>query len=225
MFHLRTVRGRVCAAEPTPSRPAGPTSPWPMNGPRCPLIGSTRMLRAAAPRDRATLERDQQVAMISVEPAPCFPSPRPRTTVEQSEEGGRLVIVLSHPDLHQQPHGHELQLPYLTDDRAIRALTEGNEAFTEWRIARARLEIVVSDDECLKQAIDRFNAVCAAADGWVSPYLKEGEHFHFGDVAEAEHKIWTEMRAARHDIINRCQIRSRQDARWRERIRLTFSNR
>lgn len=112
--------------------------------------------------------------------------------------------------------------PPLTDDRVIRALTEGYVAFTEWRIARARLEIVVSDDECLKQAINRFNAVCAAADGWVSPYLKEGEHFHFGDVAEAEHKIWTEMRAARHDIINRCQIRSRQDARWRETYTIDF---
>jgi hypothetical protein len=33
----------------------------------------------------------------------------------------------------------------LTDDRVIRALTEHNEAFLEWRIARARLEIVVSD--------------------------------------------------------------------------------
>lgn len=115
--------------------------------------------------------------------------------------------------------------PPLTDDRAIRALRERNEAFTEWRIARARLEIVVPDDECLKQAIDGFNSVFAAADGWVSAYLKEGESFHFDNVAEAEHKTWIEMRAARHDIITRCQIRSRQDARWRERIRLTFSNR
>jgi hypothetical protein len=53
--------------------------------------------------------------------------------------------------------------PPLTDDRAIRALTERGEAFTEWRIARARLEIVVPDDERLKQAMDRFNAAYAAA--------------------------------------------------------------
>jgi len=115
--------------------------------------------------------------------------------------------------------------PPLTDDRAIRALTERSVAFTEWRIARARLEIVVPDDELLRQAIDRFNAVHAAADGWVSPYLKEGEGFHFDDVAKEEHKTWIEMRAARHDIITRCQIRSRQDAHWRDRIRLAFSNR
>jgi hypothetical protein len=114
--------------------------------------------------------------------------------------------------------------PPLTDDRAIRALTERNEALAEWRIARARLEIVVSDDERLKEAIDRFHAVYGKAEEWVSSYLREGEHFHFGDVAE-EHEIWMEMRAARDDIIIRCQIRSRQDARWRERIRLTFSNR
>jgi hypothetical protein len=84
---------------------------------------------------------------------------------------------------------------------------------------------VVPDDESLKHAIERFNAVIAEADDWVSAYLKEGENFHFGDVEEAEHKTWMEMRVARRDIITRCQIRSRQDARWRERIRLTFSNR
>ncbi len=115
--------------------------------------------------------------------------------------------------------------PPLTDDRAIRALAERSEAFTEWRIARARLEIVVSDDERLNQAIDRFNAAYGAAGGWVSAYLKEGEDFHFGDFAGAQNKIWKEMRAARHDIITRCQVRSRQDAHWRERIRLAFSNR
>ena len=112
----------------------------------------------------------------------------------------------------------------LTDDRVIRAFTERNDAFTEWRIARAWLEIVVSDDERLKQAIDRFDAIYVATDGWVSAYLKEGETFRFDEVAEAEHKTWKEMRAARHDIIARCQIRSRQDARWRDRIRLTFAN-
>jgi hypothetical protein len=64
--------------------------------------------------------------------------------------------------------------PPLTDDRFIRAFTERNDAFTEWRIARARLEIVVSaDDERLKQAIDRFNAIYVATDGWVSAYLKK----------------------------------------------------
>jgi hypothetical protein len=115
--------------------------------------------------------------------------------------------------------------PPLTDDRAIRALTERSEAFTEWRMARARLDILVPDDENLRQAIDRFNAAFVTADGWVSLYLKEGENFHFGEVAEADHERWTEMRAARHDIITRCRIRSRQDARWRERLRLTFTNR
>jgi hypothetical protein len=114
--------------------------------------------------------------------------------------------------------------PPLADDRAIRALTERSEAFLEWRIARARLEIVVSDDERLKQAIDHFNRTHAEANAaWVSTYLKEGEHFRFSDVADDQEKIWKEMRAARHDIITCCQVRSRQDARWRERIRLAFS--
>ena len=114
--------------------------------------------------------------------------------------------------------------PPLTDDRAIRALAERGEAFTEWRIARARLEIVVADDERLRQAIDRFNAAYGEADVWVSAYLKEGEDFRFADVKDHESEIWTEMHAARHSIITRCQIRSQRDVRWRERIRLAFSN-
>jgi hypothetical protein len=113
----------------------------------------------------------------------------------------------------------------LTDDRAVRALTERHEALNEWRIARARLEIVVSDDERLKQAIGRFHAAFGATDRWVSAYLKKGQDFRFYDFADADHKIWEEMRVARDEIITRCQVRSRQDARWRERIRLAFSNR
>jgi len=115
--------------------------------------------------------------------------------------------------------------PPLTDDRVVRALTERNRALTEWRVARARLEIVVSDDERLKQAIGRFNTAYGEADRWVSTYLKKGEDFRFGDFAEVDHIIWEEMRAARDEIITRCQVRSRQDARWRERIRLAFFNR
>jgi hypothetical protein len=115
--------------------------------------------------------------------------------------------------------------PPLTDDRVVRALTERNRALTEWRVARARLQIVVSDDERLKQAIGRFDTVYREAVGWVSAYLKKGEDFRFSDFADVDHKIWGEMRAARDEIITRCQVRSRQDARWRERIRLAFSNR
>lgn len=77
----------------------------------------------------------------------------------------------------------------------------------------------------MKQAIGRFNTVSGEADHWVSAYLKKGEDFRFSDFADVDHKIWEEMRAARDEIITRCQVRSRQDARWRERIRLAFSNR
>jgi hypothetical protein len=123
-------------------------------------------------------------------------------------------------DLFQQG-----KAPPLTDDRVTRALTEHNEAFLEWRIARARLEIVVSDDKVLKEAIDGFNETCAKEGNFlISPYLKEGGHFRFGDIADKEEAMWKEMRTARHNIITRCQIRSRQDTRWRERIRLAFSN-
>ena len=115
--------------------------------------------------------------------------------------------------------------PPLTDERIIRALTERAEARSEWRIARARLKIVVFDDERLKQATDRFQSANVKADGWISTYLKEGEGFRFNDYAVDDKKIWTEMRAARDDIITSCQVRSRQDARWRERIRLALSNR
>jgi len=115
--------------------------------------------------------------------------------------------------------------PPLTDDRVVRALTERNGALTEWRVARARLEIVVSDDERLKRAIYRFNVAYGEADRWVSDYQKKGEDFRFEDWRDFDHKIWEEMRASRDEIITRCQVRSRQDARWRERIRLAFSNR
>lgn len=115
--------------------------------------------------------------------------------------------------------------PRLTDDHVVRALMERNGALTEWRVARARLQIIVSDDERLKQAIGRFNTAYGKADRWVSDYLKIGEDFCFSDVKDDDHKIWKEMRAAREEIITRCQVRSRQDAHWRERIRLAFSNR
>jgi hypothetical protein len=116
--------------------------------------------------------------------------------------------------------------PPLTDDRAIRALTERGDAFTEWRIARARLEIVVPDDKDLEEAIRGFNETYKRADdAWVSIYLKEGEDFRFDDVKDKQREIWEDMRAARRRIINCCHVRSRQDARWRERIRLALSNR
>jgi hypothetical protein len=116
--------------------------------------------------------------------------------------------------------------PSLADDRAVRALTERGEAFTEWRIARARLEIVVPDDKDLEEAVEKFNQIYAKAESsWVSTYVKEGEDFRFEDFAGVENEIWKEMRRARHDIIDQCNVRSRQDARWRERIQLALSNR
>lgn len=115
--------------------------------------------------------------------------------------------------------------PSLTDDRAIRAFVESSEALVEWRIARARLEIVVFDDKLLGGAIDDFNNTYRKDSSWMSNYLKEGDKFNFAAIADKEEEIWKEMRAARHVIITRCQVRSRQDARWRERIRLAFSNR
>jgi hypothetical protein len=116
--------------------------------------------------------------------------------------------------------------PPLTDDRAVRALTEHGEAFTEWRIARARLEIVVPDDKDLEEAVEKFNEIYAEAESsWLSTYLKEGENFRFVDFKGFEDEIWKELRRARHDIIDRCHARSRQDTRWRERIRVALSNR
>ena len=116
--------------------------------------------------------------------------------------------------------------PPLTDDHIIRVLTERSEAFAEWRIARARLEIVIYDDERLKGAIEHFHKTYKKADdSWVSAYLKEGEHFRFADFTDVQKKIWGEMRDVRREIIASCQARSRQDARWHERIRLAFFNR
>jgi hypothetical protein len=129
---------------------------------------------------------------------------------------------------HERMHGlfYQGNAPHLTDDRVIRALEERSEAFLEWRVARARLEIIVSDDELLKDAVDKFNKTFEQDDEvWISAYLKEGESFRFEDIKDQEEEIWKEIRAARHVIITRCQFRSRRDARWHERVRLAFSNR
>jgi hypothetical protein len=132
-------------------------------------------------------------------------------------------VLSAHERIYDLFQGSDM--PSLTEDRTIRAFAERSEAFNEWRVARARLEIVVSEDERLTQAIDGFSSCREAADNWVSIYLRKGKDFRFTDFASVDNKAWKEMRAARHEIIKCCRVRSRQDARWRERIRLVFSNR
>jgi hypothetical protein len=105
--------------------------------------------------------------------------------------------------------------PPLTDDRAMRALTELSEAHNEWRIARARMTILIPDDEPLKEAIVHFADRREAATECYSDYPKE--------YVDREHKAWEEMRDARRNIVTCCQIRSQKDARLRERLRLPFS--
>jgi hypothetical protein len=95
----------------------------------------------------------------------------------------------------------------------------------EWRIARARLEILVSDDKCLEQAVKHFSKCREEATEWVMDYLDEGEGFCFSKYKDREHAEWLRMRDARKVIVKRCRERSWRDARWRERLRLAFFNR
>jgi uncharacterized protein len=134
-----------------------------------------------------------------------------------------IRVLNAHEGIHQLLQGGAA--PALTDERAIRAITERNEAFYEWRTARARLEIVVPDDKRLEQAVDDFNYLYRRDDRWVSIYLREGKDFCFEYFRETEGKIWEEMRDGRHHIITCCRVRSQLDARWRERIRLALFKR
>lgn len=112
--------------------------------------------------------------------------------------------------------------PPLTDDRAVRALEELGEAHNEWRIARARAAILISDDESLTEAIALFAGNREAATECYLDYPRLGVNYHFSDYADREREAWVQMRDARRHIVTCCQIRSRKDARLHERLRLPF---
>jgi hypothetical protein len=105
----------------------------------------------------------------------------------------------------------------------MRALTELSEANNEWRIARARVAILIPDDGPLKEAIERFADRREAATECYLDYPKEGVNFCFSDYADRESKAWEQMRDARRNTVTCCQVRSQKDARLRERLRLPFT--
>src|SRR5579863_7535285 len=98
--------------------------------------------------------------------------------------------------------------PPLTDDRSVRALGELGEAHNEWRIARARASILISDDASLKGAMDLLSQSREAATECYLDYPKLGVGFQFSDYADRERDAWLQMRSARSDIVMRCQIRA-----------------
>jgi hypothetical protein len=62
--------------------------------------------------------------------------------------------------------------------------TERLSAHTEWREARARLEILLADDAQLHVIVDDFEVVRADATRWARAYFQTGEAFNFADYAE-----------------------------------------
>jgi hypothetical protein len=61
----------------------------------------------------------------------------------------------------------------------MRALTELGEAHNEWRIARARVTILIPDDEPLKEAVERFADCREAGTECYLDYLKKRNPFSF----------------------------------------------
>lgn len=129
-------------------------------------------------------------------------------------------VIGSHERLYGLFQGGDS--PPLTDDRAVRALEELGEAHNEWRIARARAAILISDDESLTEAMALFAGNREAATECYLDYPRLGVNYHFGDHADREREAWVQMRDARRTIVTCCQIRSRKDAQLARAVASAF---
>jgi hypothetical protein len=121
-------------------------------------------------------------------------------------------------DLLQSP-----EIPALTSDRAIAALKERSDAHVEWRAARARLAILIAEDQDLYHAMQRFDASRGDGSRWVMHYIQKGEAFRSNDVSELQDNAWKGMRKARHEIMDYSRVRAQLDARWSRRLTGRFS--
>jgi len=103
------------------------------------------------------------------------------------------------------------------------ALLERTEAHAQWRTAQARVEILISDDIALKQAIDAFGEARADATRWILEYQRLGEQFSLGRYSGPQEGSWRAMRAARYKLIQAGRKTTRADSRWRRaKDRLSF---
>jgi hypothetical protein len=108
--------------------------------------------------------------------------------------------------------------PPLHEDRVVQVTTERLSAHTQWREARARLEILLADDARLHAIVDDFEVIRADATRWARAYFQTGEAFNFADYAEIQRKSWEEMKAARQNLILAARHRAASDSRWLMRL-------
>jgi hypothetical protein len=108
--------------------------------------------------------------------------------------------------------------PPLHEDRVVQVTTERLTAHTQWREARARLEILLADDAQLHAIVNDFEVIRADATRWARAYFQAGEAFDFADYAETERKAWEGMKAKRQSLILAARRRAAGDSRWLMRL-------
>ena len=108
--------------------------------------------------------------------------------------------------------------PPLDEDRVVQVTTERLSAHTQWREARARLEILLADDAQLHAIVDDFEVIRAGATRWARAYFQTGEAFNFADHAETQLKAWEGMKATRQSLILAARHRAASDSRWLIRL-------
>jgi hypothetical protein len=146
-------------------------------------------------------------------------SRRLEAMVQVAAASGRVIGV------HEYLYGFFLneQSPPLSEDRVIMAFRERSAAHNEWRSARARLEIVITDDPDFYRAMNEFETYRMMATDWTDAYQKEGSEFDYKDYASVDKESWRGMRSARYKIMACARNRSQRDARWNGRLRLRFA--
>lgn len=108
--------------------------------------------------------------------------------------------------------------PALHEERVVQVTTERLSAHTQWREARARVEILLADDAQLHTVVNDFETIRADATRWARAYFQVGEAFNFADHAETERKAWEGMKAARQSLILVARRRAARDSRWLIRL-------
>jgi hypothetical protein len=108
--------------------------------------------------------------------------------------------------------------PPLHEERVVQVTTERLSAHTQWREARARLEILLADDAQLHAVVNNFETIRAGATRWARAYFQSGEAFNFADYAETERKAWEGMKTTRQSLILAARHRAANDSHWLIRL-------
>ena len=108
--------------------------------------------------------------------------------------------------------------PPLHEERVVQVTTERLSAHTQWREARARLEILLADDAQLHAVVNNFETIRAGATRWARAYFQSGEAFNVADYAETARKAWEGMNTTRQSLILAARHRAASDSHWLIRL-------